>query len=188
MTELIVALDAWNNEEVYNQVKSRVTWFKIGLHSFLLEENLWQKILDDDRRLFFDFKLFDTADTIDRLLSLIKAEMVTIHIQSLHKIKNATPKLIQVHSLTDEKHFSNTPIAANADGVVCNVEIGKTLSDIITICPGIRLEGMQKNNHIKTFTPKEANHPNIDYIVVGRPIYNAVSPLQVVDSILNDLT
>lgn len=188
MTELIVALDAWNNEVIYEQLKNKVTWFKLSLHSLLLEEDLWQKILDDGNKLFWDFKLYDTEDTVKRLLDIIECDMVTIHSKALNKINRGYPfNIIQVNSLTDDDTFDLTT-SQIADGIVCNVELGKAISHKLTVCPGIRLEGSDKNNHKKSFTPKEAKHPNIDYIVVGRPIYNSKNPVAITEQILEDLT
>lgn len=55
------------------------------------------------------------------------------------------------------------------------------------ICPGIRFNPDQNDDQTRTATPKEAANAGADYIVVGRPVTQAKSPLDVASKILKEL-
>lgn len=74
------------------------------------------------------------------------------------------------------------------DGIVCapsDIEsIGITKESFMYVTPGIRL-GSNKDDHNRTFTPRQAYDLGADYIVVGRPISESDEPLLVLDKILS---
>jgi orotidine-5'-phosphate decarboxylase len=71
------------------------------------------------------------------------------------------------------------------DGVVASVnevevikgDLGK---DFIVVTPGIRIEE-SKDDQKRTATYKEAKIKGVDFVVIGRPIYNAQNPLMVIE-------
>jgi orotidine-5'-phosphate decarboxylase len=75
------------------------------------------------------------------------------------------------------------------DGVVCSVAEAKLLrrhlgNKFLIVTPGIRLRCQDKADQMRVATPEEAYRAGADYIVVGRPILAAKSPLSVVKEIL----
>ena len=67
------------------------------------------------------------------------------------------------------------------DGVVCSAEEAKLLrnsmpADFILVTPGIRREQDAAGDQKRVITPSQAIRSGSDYLVVGRPITQAVSP------------
>jgi orotidine-5'-phosphate decarboxylase len=78
------------------------------------------------------------------------------------------------------------------DGVVCSpreIEIvrKKVGVDFMIIVPGIRPKGEKASDQKRILTPKEAIALGADYIVVGRPILEASSPIKAVREILREI-
>ena len=82
---------------------------------------------------------------------------------------------------------------AGADGVICspleaNLIRKKTqFSDKIIVTPGIRLNKSDAADQKRVSTPSEAIKAGADYIVVGRPIWNAKDPILAVNEILKEM-
>lgn len=75
------------------------------------------------------------------------------------------------------------------DGVVCSVQESlyikqRTQSNFLTITPGIRPFGEGADDQKRVATLKDAKAAQSDFAVIGRPIYKAENPLQVVENIL----
>ena len=71
--------------------------------------------------------------------------------------------------------------AAGLDGVVCSpLEAGRIHTvcggDFLTVTPGVRFAGAQKDDQTRITTPAGAKELGSDYIVVGRPITQADDP------------
>lgn len=78
------------------------------------------------------------------------------------------------------------------DGAVCSpreIEIvrKKVGGDFMIIVPGIRPKGEKASDQKRILTPREAIALGADYIVVGRPILEASSPIKAVREILKDI-
>jgi orotidine-5'-phosphate decarboxylase len=119
------------------------------------------------------------------------------------------PLVLAVTALTsfNEEEFSHVyekPIAKKADqfaqdahdagldGVVCSVYESasiKTLTSntFITLTPGIRPFGEDTGDQERVATIDTANKAKVDFIVVGRPIYQNSNPAAVVEKILIEL-
>lgn len=77
---------------------------------------------------------------------------------------------------------------AGIDGVVCSVEESLaikqlTQKEFLTITPGIRPFGENAEDQKRVATLESAKEAMSDFVVIGRPIYKAHSPLQVVQKI-----
>jgi len=75
------------------------------------------------------------------------------------------------------------------DGVVCSVWESRkikiaTSPDFITLTPGIRPSGTVVGDQKRIATPAEAYREGVDFIVVGRPIYQSTEPVEAVLKIL----
>ena len=71
--------------------------------------------------------------------------------------------------------------AAGLDGVVCSpLEAGRIHAvcggEFLTVTPGVRFAGAQKDDQTRITTPAGAKELGSDYIVVGRPITQADDP------------
>ncbi|MEO0085335.1 MAG: orotidine-5'-phosphate decarboxylase [candidate division WOR-3 bacterium] len=83
--------------------------------------------------------------------------------------------------------------STGCDGVVASPEeIGALKKEcgpgFVVVTPGIRLgPAAGKDDQARTLTPAEAARAGADYIVVGRPIYEAADPLQAMAEIRRQL-
>ena len=82
---------------------------------------------------------------------------------------------------------------SGCDGIVCSPhEIGVVKEacgkDFIVVTPGIRMGPAKgKDDQARTLTPAEAAKAGADYIVVGRPIYEAPDPVAAIAEIREQL-
>jgi orotidine-5'-phosphate decarboxylase len=119
------------------------------------------------------------------------------------------PLVLAVTALTsfDEKTFEEiykAPIALKAnefakmsyeeglDGVVCSAYESLDIKEItndnfITLTPGIRPFREESGDQKRVADIKFAKNAKVDFIVVGRPIYKAESPKEVVEKIIQKL-
>ncbi|MDD2839381.1 MAG: orotidine-5'-phosphate decarboxylase [Sulfuricurvum sp.] len=119
------------------------------------------------------------------------------------------PLVLAVTALTsfeenEFNHVYNTPIAAKVDrfaldaheagldGVVCSAYESASIKaltskEFITLSPGIRPFGEDAGDQERVATIETARAEQVDFIVVGRPIYKAQNPAEVVEKILKTL-
>lgn len=81
---------------------------------------------------------------------------------------------------------------AKVDGVVCSafesLDIkNNTSKEFITLCPGIRPFGEDAGDQKRVADIAFSKESLVDFIVVGRPIYKASNPKEVVEKILNNI-
>lgn len=89
-------------------------------------------------------------------------------------------------------HLATLTQACGLEGVVCSAQEASLLKqqcgfDFLLVTPGIRPLGSQQNDQSRVVTPLAARQLGIDYVVVGRPITQAIDPLAVIASINRDL-
>ena len=98
------------------------------------------------------------------------------------------------HSISITKsveNYSNIAKKANLDGIVCSpLEVkavksihGKSLK---VVTPGIRLEKSSNDDQSRFLSPKEAFNMGSDFIVMGRPLINALDPNNIIKKIINN--
>jgi orotidine-5'-phosphate decarboxylase len=85
--------------------------------------------------------------------------------------------------------FAKDSFEAGLDGVVCSAfessQIkNNTAKSFITLTPGIRPFGEDAGDQKRVADVEFAQHAMVDFIVVGRPIYQAKNPAEVVQKIL----
>lgn len=82
---------------------------------------------------------------------------------------------------------------ANLDGVVCSANEAAVLrtkfnSDFLLVTPGIRsADHTSTDDQRRILTPKAALAAGSNYLVIGRPITQAVNPYQALENILSSL-
>lgn len=87
-------------------------------------------------------------------------------------------------------HYAKCTHEAGLDGVVCSAKEARLIKEATsmefqTICPGIRLAGDEVGDQRRVMTPKEARLNQSDYIVVGRSITQAISPVKAYQTVMN---
>ncbi|BAF69630.1 orotidine-5'-phosphate decarboxylase [Nitratiruptor sp. SB155-2] len=90
------------------------------------------------------------------------------------------------------KQFAKEAYEAGLDGVVCSVYESDLIKNItsdtfITLTPGIRPFGESAGDQKRVADINLAKEKKVDFIVVGRPIYQANNPAEVVEKILTNL-
>ncbi len=129
------------------------------------------------------------------------AAMMSAALEGLTRSDGSRPKLIAVTQLTstDEERmrrellinesleetvlkYAENAKAAGLDGVVCSPLEAASVKDrcgknFLTVTPGVRFAGGDVNDQKRVTTPAMAREIGSDYIVVGRPITQAESPL-----------
>jgi orotidine-5'-phosphate decarboxylase len=88
--------------------------------------------------------------------------------------------------------FAQDAHEAGLDGVVCSVYESASIKSLtsdrfLTLTPGIRPFGEDAGDQERVATIETAQSENVDFIVVGRPIYKAQNPAEVVEKILKTL-
>ncbi len=136
-----------------------------------------------------------------------KVAMKTV-MDRLSNTKNP-PLVLAVTALTsfDEKNFQEiynesiekkaVQFAQNAyqsgiDGVVCSAFESKSIKEstsnkFITLTPGIRPFGEDSGDQKRVASLDKAKDELVDFIVIGRPIYKAENPKEVVSRILSKI-
>ncbi len=81
-------------------------------------------------------------------------------------------------------HYAMNAKSAGLDGVVCSpLEAGKIHecagAEFLTVTPGIRFADSDKGDQARITDPAKARAIGADYIVVGRPVTQAVNPVEV---------
>ncbi|GHF93212.1 orotidine-5'-phosphate decarboxylase [Thalassotalea marina] len=85
-------------------------------------------------------------------------------------------------------YLANLTKQAGLDGVVCSAQEAKLLKerlgqDFKLITPGIRPAGSASDDQQRIVTPEQAVADGVDYLVIGRPITKARSPIDVLKAI-----
>ena len=85
-------------------------------------------------------------------------------------------------------HLAGLAQRAGLDGVVCSSQEAALLkaelgADFLLVTPGIRPSNAQAGDQKRIMTPAQALQAGSDYLVVGRPITQAESPLQALQTI-----
>ncbi len=101
-------------------------------------------------------------------------------------------KIYNKNVLDKSLDFAEMSYKNGIDGVVSSVFESKkikelTSSNFITLTPGIRPFGENKNDQERVGTIETAKNNLSDFIVVGRPIYQSKDPRSVVEKILEEI-
>lgn len=175
------------------------------------------KTINPNFKIFLDLKLYDIPNTMKmavRECRTLGVDMLTIHasagLKAMHEALDESQNSLLIFAVTaltsfDDSDFLpiyNAPIAKQAKtlallaeqsgchGVVCSafesLEIKNTTS-LLTLTPGIRLNGENIEDQKRIATPKEAKEAKADFIVVGRPIYMDQNPQEITQKILKDI-
>lgn len=136
-------------------------------------------------------------------------KMLTEAAEAVHRVANP-PLLIAVTVLTsmDKRQLSGVGLQADPkeqvlklakmakksglDGVVCSAQEAYVLKKVIgddfkLVTPGIRPRESEKGDQSRVMTPADAIRNGASYLVVGRPITQAQAPMNVIESINQEI-
>lgn len=93
-----------------------------------------------------------------------------------------TELLIEEQMETAVLHFAKLAYEARLDGIVSSALevplVKETLPQMLTVTPGIRMEGDTLDDQVRIVTPERAKELGSDFIVVGRSITNSEQPFE----------
>lgn len=126
------------------------------------------------------------ADHKPGLLLLGVTVLTSMDEAQLRRVGVPSPPSVQVRNL------AGAAVEAGVKGLVCSArELDLLTHDfgekLTFVTPGIRPAGSSADDQKRIVTPAQAAASGSDFIVVGRPIYRADSPVEVVRSINRDL-
>ena len=208
--QLILALDIEDRTQAIELVKQagyELEWVKIGLQMFTrYGPDYVREIAGLGKRIFLDLKLHDIPNTVAKAIASVSnlpIDMLTIHTCGgremmewavLTWMDDETLAEIGVKRTAAEQVSALTALAnkAGMSGLVCSpheaASVKATHGDQFKlVTPGIRPVGADAGDQKRIMTPQLAAEQGADYIVVGRPIYQAKDPAAVVAAIRNDL-
>ncbi len=135
----------------------------------------------------------EAMQTVMNRLSKLKKRPLVLAVTALTSFDENTFRDIYEKDIKSKaKEFAKMSYDAGLDGVVCSVyeslEIKKaTNSNFLTLTPGIRPFGEDSNDQKRVATINLAKENLVDFIVVGRPIYNSNNPNEVISKILKEI-
>jgi len=171
-----------------------------------------QMIHKKGAQVFLDLKFLDIPNTVAKAVREAvrhKVKMFTLHISGgeemlkaavsaakdeAKKLKIKKPLLIGVTVLTSKKthpsavlSLAKAGIQYGLEGVVCSAQEARNLRNkikrkFVIITPGIRPQGVAKNDQKRTATVDEAIESGSNFLVIGRPILEAKDPLKAAQS------
>ena len=164
--------------------------------------------------VFLDLKFHDIPNTVAnavRSATRLNVKMLTLHIsggadmlkaavrsavEEAARFKIQRPLLIGVTVLTSQEaspedvfRLANMGLNCGIDGVVCSAREAAFLrenikKDFVIVTPGIRPNKAAADDQKRTATAQEASDAGSDFLVVGRPIVEALDPLKAVRDLL----
>lgn len=189
-----------------NTLGDSIGWLKVGLRLFVAEGPHLVRDLARTHKVFLDMKFHDIPNTVAQAIESagqLGVQMVNVHAaggpEMLTRAAEAASvfpdmKLIAVTVLTsdpmpaeqaktvalDRARFAQD---AGLAGVVCSVHEVEAIKaacgvNFITVTPGIRWGDQDVQDQKRIADPASAVRAGSDYLVVGRPILQAPSPVE----------
>jgi orotidine-5'-phosphate decarboxylase len=131
--------------------------------------------------------------TVMDRLSTIENRPLVLAVTALTSFDNESFKYIYNEDLEAKAtKLAKDTYESGLDGVVCSVFESKmikenTSNDFLTLTPGVRPFGEDSGDQQRVATLDVAKEYLSDFIVVGRPIYKAENPKEVVEKILANI-
>lgn len=130
--------------------------------------------------------------TVMERLKTVKNPPIVLAVTALTSFDNEAFKEIY-HDNIDTKalQFAKDAHAAGINGVVCSAHESwrikaNTNNEFLTLTPGIRPFGEDAGDQKRVADINMAKEESVDFIVIGRPIYKADNPKEVVQRILSN--
>ncbi len=220
---VIVALDVpsiRDAEALVERLGDDVTFYKIGMElAYIGGIPLGERMIRAGKKVFFDLKLHDIPNTVERATAQIAgtgATFMTVHAypQTLAAAalgaKGSTLGILGVSVLTSMseddaaragygmgiadlvRRRARQAQENHAAGLVCSpLEIGsvrETVGQALKIVtPGVRPVGSASSDQKRVMTPGDAIRAGADHLVVGRPITQAVDPVEAARAVIAEV-
>ncbi len=208
--ELMLSLDPapqYDTKKLLQQVKGTLHYVKIGhilaAQGFSPYQELFQHFT-----LFLDFKFLDIPNTVGTAIKNYKAIFPTLKYYTIHGI--AEEAMIKTCvNYADAIPLSVISLSSNtasqdADTFLFQVERNRKMGvthfvcppnqvknmkqqfgqDVVLFVPGIRNENHQTNDHFSTIDVDAAKKLGVDFAIMGRPILESPTPVDVIKSLL----
>ncbi|BAT72521.1 orotidine-5'-phosphate decarboxylase [Thermosulfidibacter takaii ABI70S6] len=121
------------------------------------------------------------------------SEPLILGVSVLTSMQNEDLQELGISSNVNEQvvRLVNLGIKAGVDGFVCSahelnkvrqIAVGKTI-----VVPGVRPLGAERQDQRRVASPEEAIAAGADFVVMGRPIYEAQDPAKVLEGVLTKI-
>jgi orotidine-5'-phosphate decarboxylase len=133
---------------------------------------------------------FKAMDTVMKRISGVKNKPLVLAVTALTSFSNEDFQKVYNQNIEKQaSFFAKESFKASLDVVVCSVYESKiiknaTNEDFLTLTPGIRPFGESSNDQQRVATVQTAKEELVNFIVVGRPIYQSLKPQDVVKKII----
>ena len=115
----------------------------------------------------------EACDRTARDLGVLKPKLIGVTVLTSMSNRDNIPPIILERSLLARKVGLDGVVVSSQESSSIRHELG---GDFLIITPGIRPEGADKGDQKRVATPRAAVCAGSDFLVVGRPIVNAVDP------------
>ena len=129
---------------------------------------------------------------MERLDKLASRPLV-LAVSALTSFDQAEFNAVYEQNLNDAvRKFSVMSYQAGLDGMVCSAFESRLIKDVasanfITLCPGVRPFGESAADQKRVADLGVAREAGADFIVIGRPIYQAQNPREICERILDQI-
>ena len=136
---------------------------------------------------------FDAMSNVALRIDKYEQKPLILAVTALTSFDNESFQKVYGENIGEKANFfAREAHRAGLNGVVCSAHESRAIksltnSDFITLTPGIRPSGADVGDQKRVMTPIDAKDEMVDFIVVGRPIYKANNPEQVVEQILQEI-
>jgi orotidine-5'-phosphate decarboxylase len=136
--------------------------------------------------------IFAMQEVVNRLKE-VKNRPLILAVTALTSFDNENFKRVYNSDIeTKAKEFAKDSFLSGIDGVVCSAFESKIIKDVtspdfLTLSPAIRPFNESSNDQKRVANLEIAKENLVDFIVVGRPIYKAENPKDVVKRILENI-
>ena len=131
--------------------------------------------------------------TVMERLDKLGSRPLVLAVSALTSFDEAEFSAVYEQNLSDAvRKFSVMSYEAGLDGMVCSAFESRLIKDatsanFITLCPGVRPFGESAADQKRVADMGIAREAEADFIVVGRPIYQAQNPREICERILSQI-
>ena len=131
--------------------------------------------------------------TVMERLDKLSSRPLVLAVSALTSFDQAEFSAVYEQNLSDAvRKFSVMSYEAGLDGMVCSAFESRLIKDatsanFITLCPGVRPFGESAADQKRVADLGVAREAEADFIVVGRPIYQAQNPREICERILRQI-
>ena len=131
--------------------------------------------------------------TVMERLDRLASRPLVLAVSALTSFDETEFSVVYEQNLSDAvRKFSVMSYEAGLDGMVCSAYESRLIKDatsakFITLCPGVRPFGESAGDQKRVADLGAAREARADFIVVGRPIYQAQNPREICERILGQI-